>query len=47
MKRLVTCAHDVDDSQPPGFGLLAETELLSVVAGIGPRAEFFDILYLN
>ena len=47
MKRLVTCTNDVDDGQPPSFGLVAKTELFSVVAGIGPRAEFFDIFYLN
>jgi hypothetical protein len=47
MECLVACTDDIDDGQPPGFGLLAETELFSVVAGVGPRAKFFDIFYLN
>ena len=47
MERLIACTDDINDGQPPGFGLLAETELLSIVACVGPRTKFFDVFDLN
>jgi hypothetical protein len=43
----VTRTNNINDGQPLGFGVLTETELLPVVAGIGPRTQLFDVFDRN